>query len=76
MQEIRASSHDEVILTWLSSEWYGLLCGTPSDRSIIDNAILGDVEENARRKWLLRHRAKILDEIPQVRPHIAFSSKR
>lgn len=68
MQVVGTSSLEEVILTWLSSEWYDLPYGTPSDRSIIDNGILGDVEENARRKWLLRHRAKILDEIPPGAP--------
>jgi hypothetical protein len=64
MQEVRASSLEEVILTWLRSEWSGLDCGTPSDRAIIDNANMDDDRENARRKWLLRHRSIILNEIP------------
>jgi hypothetical protein len=68
MQEVRASSLEEVILAWLRSEWFGLDCGTPSDRTIIDNANLADGGENARRKWLLRHRNLILDEIPPCAP--------
>jgi hypothetical protein len=68
MQETSPSSLGEVIRTWLDSEWHGLPCGMPSGRDIIDNANLGDAAENARRKWLLRHRAIILDEIPPGAP--------
>jgi hypothetical protein len=68
MREVRASSFEEIIFTWLRSEWSRLDCGTPSDRAIIDNANLDDDEENARRKWLLRHRNIILDEIPPGAP--------
>ena len=64
MQEVGISNLEEVILNWLRSEWSRLLYGTPSDRSIIDNADLADVTENARRRWLLRHRTNILDEVP------------
>jgi hypothetical protein len=64
MQEVGASSLDEVILNWLRSEWSGLVYGTLSDRDIIDNADLGDAKENAGRRWLLRHRNVILDELP------------
>jgi hypothetical protein len=64
MRETGVSSVEEAILTWLRSEWFALPVGTPSDRSIIDNANLADATENAKRKWLLRHRAVILDEIP------------
>jgi hypothetical protein len=68
MQEVGTSSLEEVILNWLRSEWSRLVYGTPSDRNIIDNANLGDAAENARRRWLLRHRANILDEIPPGAP--------
>lgn len=68
MQETGISSIDEAILTWLCSEWFDLQFGTPSDRGIIDNANLADATENARRKWLLRHRAVILNEIPPGAP--------
>ncbi len=64
MQDVRASSLEEVILNWLRSEWTSLFYGTPSDTNIIDNADLGDARENARRRWLLRHRSVILDQIP------------
>ena len=75
MQEVGISSLEEVILNWLRSEWSRLVYGTPSDRSIIDNANLGDAAENARRRWLLRHRANILDEFLQARLLIGFLSK-
>jgi hypothetical protein len=70
MQVLSTTTGEEVILTWLRSEWHALPGGTPSDRRLIDNPDLTDAGQNDARERLLLdgHRGVILGTLPPAAP--------
>jgi hypothetical protein len=59
---------EEVIRTWLDSEWYRLP-GNIVDRGLVDNPDLADAEENSERLTALclyLNRAPLLSPVPTV----------
>jgi hypothetical protein len=50
MELLDEATREELILTWLRSEWHALPSGPPADRALIDNPDLTDAEQNGNEK--------------------------